>query len=403
MPRPSDVRRHPSSDGAPRRKSSANSRDASRRSAPATRRGAAASLVVAALLLWQPFCHHVLLRLRADDGAARSVVETRLDGFAAAARTRGGADGGPGVNRGGVNVSAPLLDFDWSVLDTDRNASCGNRKCFYRSRAGGKTKEGYLVAKECLPDETYGGYSYETDLRAWQVVHRLEEKEQMRHFLVGPPLRVTHPVGDALARLNAAAEIDPRLHREFYGRSVRTSRCLTRSLVVQRVRAAPEPHLVPRCKFTDRGRGGTFYWHHEEGVGAFGAAAARHGRFLRTLGEELRSLIKILRREKRLWFGFQFLVDARGRVHHLDTDRIEVTGAGGRMREQCLPREKSAIGCFETIVDGFVDVLDAARNATDVTRWEVANAKRLAKAGLRKIHLPVGCRKYGGPNGTVKG
>ena len=253
-------------------------------------------------------------------------------------------------------LPTPEGTFDWDELDTDHAAVCGNRKCFFHGRAAG---EGYLVAKECLSDRVK--FTYLTDLRAWRLAHFLEEQEDMRHFLLEEPRKVALPSAEALSRLNAVTFRNEEPDREYFGNRTEFDLCrlTSLSLIVQKVRIAPWPHLVPRCYFTrKRGKGGEFYWHGgPPGNGTmeqFGAEARRRGGFLHTLDEELRRLQALLKREQRLWFDFQFLVDADARIHHIDIDRIAERGGHKRAG---TPSDAAIKNCFEGIKRNFADVL----------------------------------------------
>ena len=141
-------------------------------------------------------------------------------------------------------------EFPWGDLDTDAVAPCGYRKCFFRRRAGvggePAAEEGYLVAKECTVGDV--DYGYETDLKAWHVARDLEREVGLRHFFLAPPRKVALPAEGVVARLNAVALREEQPDHEYYGNRTKFALCRLTSLrlVVQKVRLAPRPHLIPK-------------------------------------------------------------------------------------------------------------------------------------------------------------
>jgi len=260
-----------------------------------------------------------------------------------------------------TSISRP---FEWTDLDTDRNATCGNRKCFFHRSStvqtstseGEPSKEGYLVANECATykkdEKEYQENYFEWVQYVYNVARRLEREDNIRHFLLEPPQRVALPPLDVVRRLNSIALRNGELDLTFFGNDTKHNTCHSNSVVVQKVRVAPYPNLVPRCYFTAKsGSGGRFYWHNKASVKEFGLAAVEKHQFLRTFEMELESLIDLLKKEERLWYSFQFLVDYKGRIHHIDIDRIEQSG-------HPVPKPSASGKCLDSIKRNFVKILN---------------------------------------------
>ena len=154
------------------------------------------------------------------------------------------------------NATLSIQTFDWSSIDTTGMGACGKRKCFFRSSTptAAHQDEGYLVARQCAKDAKYD--YLDRMMRTWEVVNKLEREDNLRHFLLEPPQKVGTPPKEDLARLNSIAKGpgNKNENEQYYGNE--TSQM---NLVIQKVKAAPSPALIPRCYFTPKGFGGRFF------------------------------------------------------------------------------------------------------------------------------------------------
>lgn len=250
------------------------------------------------------------------------------------------------------NASLSNSAFDWSNIDTTA-AACGMRKCFFRSSkktapdVRAQQDEGYLVAKQCTKDAKYD--YLDRMMRTWKVTKRLEREESLRHFLLEPPQKVGTPPREYLALLNSVARTPGSKdeNEQYYGNETSPM-----NLVVQKVKEAPSPALIPRCYFTPKGRGGRFFFDHNSGsMKEFGNLVENKTHFMLTLQEELRSLVDALIKEPRLYNDFQFLIDSEARVHHIDLDRIEQSG-------YTAPTKQAFDNCFNSMIGNIISILD---------------------------------------------
>ena len=254
------------------------------------------------------------------------------------------------------NVTLSKSAFDWSNIDTTEMGACGMRKCFFRAStkraATGTTvqqqdAEGYLVAKQCTKDAKYD--YLDRMMRTWEVTKRLEREDNLRHFLLEPPQKVGTPPQKDLALLNSIARTPGSKdeNEQYYGNETSPM-----NLIIQKVKEAPSPALIPRCYFTPKGRGGRFFLDHNSvDEVEFDRLVQNKTKFMLTLQEELRSLVDVLIKEPRLYNDFQFLVDIKARVHHIDLDRIEQSG-------YTAPTKQAFDNCFNSIIGNIIRILD---------------------------------------------
>lgn len=253
------------------------------------------------------------------------------------------------------NATRSNSAFDWSNIDTTEMGSCGMRKCFFRAStkkaATGTTAqqqdEGYLVAKQCIKDAKYD--YLDRMVRTWEVTKRLEREDNLRHFLLEPPQKVGTPPQKDLALLNSIARTPGNKDEseQYYGNETSPM-----NLVIQKVKEAPSPALIPRCYFTPKGRGGRFFFDHNSGsMKEFDNLVQNKTKFMLTLQEELRHLVDVLIKEPRLYNDFQFLIDSEARVHHIDLDRIEQSG-------YTAPTKQAFDNCFNSMLGNIISILD---------------------------------------------
>jgi hypothetical protein len=263
------------------------------------------------------------------------------------------------AQKSNATLSLSKAAFDWNNIDTTEKGACGMRKCFFRSSkksapaastastAELQQREGYLVAKQCTKDAKYD--YLDRMMRTWDVTKRLEREDRFRHFLLEPPQKVGTPPKQNLAALNSIAKTPGSKdeNEQYYGNETSPM-----NLVVQRVKEAPSPALIPRCYFTPRGRGGRFFFDHNSGsMKEFDNLVANKTQFLHTLQEELLHLFDVLVKEPRLYNDFQFLVDSEARIHHIDLDRIEQSG-------YTAPTKQAFDNCFNSMIGNIIRILD---------------------------------------------
>ena len=274
------------------------------------------------------------------------------------------------------SATLSIQTFDWSSIDTTGMGACGKRKCFFRSStpSAAHQDEGYLVARQCAKDAKYD--YLDRMMRTWEVVNKLEREDNLRHFLLEPPQKVGTPPKEDLARLNSIAKGPGNKieNEQYYGNE--TSQM---NLVIQKVKAAPSPALIPRCYFTPRGFGGRFFFDPNSGSKEeFESLVANKTQFLHTLQEELQDLVAVLIKEPRLYNDFQFLIDSEARIHHFDLDRIEQSGYKA-------PTKQAFDNCFNSIIGNVVRILDGDyKDAKKKKRREKKKEKKKVSEKARR-------------------
>ena len=88
--------------------------------------------------------------------------------------------------------------------------------------------------------------------------------------------------------------------------------------------------------------------------------------------------IDAVKKEERLWIGFQFLVDADARIHHIDLDRV--ASKTGRIRSGA-PTAGAATNCFDHIQRNFDKVLGRGPKKKKETRTRLASGDEGHQAG----------------------
>jgi hypothetical protein len=279
---------------------------------------------------------------------SRETTNGTTDAAAAAAAAVLENDSGdtPGLGSnpsGGNGISEAVPAFSWDFLDRNQTAMCGADKCLLRSRfrlsadssgCGGDEHEhehhriGYLVSRDGKGDESI--------FDGWKISRYLTGAFGIRHFLLEPPIRTTlhRSVAETLfGPTNATEQIFPPL---VHSDSMATT--------VQKIRIAPEDSRELRLKQTkdevvelleelllllllppvnDT---------HTNYGDAHQAAASPCGNttttttplpeFLKTLDAEIAATHDLLLCEPLLALDFQFMVDAKGTLYHLDFDRV---------------------------------------------------------------------------------
>jgi len=253
-----------------------------------------------------------------------------------------------------------LLSFNWSDLEMSQRAQCGMHKCFFPSRSRSrKTKgdpslvgeEGYLVANECTTQNTEKNKTYyEIAQDSWNRAQKFKKDYDIafRHFLLEPPQLVSIPSADVIDQMNSIAwrtKTKPRSKdAEYYGKTT-SKYCHSSNIVLQKVKVAPQPYLIPGCFFNKRKTG--FMWHNGDlEIERFRLAVAtkknkkEDGWFMLTFEEEFQRLKVLLKKENQLWKDVQFLLDADGYIHHIDIDRMEIMWPN-------FPEKNQQANCFK--------------------------------------------------------
>mmetsp|Transcript_9843 Transcript_9843/g.22035 ORF Transcript_9843/g.22035 Transcript_9843/m.22035 type:complete len:363 (-) Transcript_9843:1926-3014(-) len=256
-----------------------------------------------------------------------------------------------------------LLEWNGIQIDTTKRAACGYRKCFFHS--GVNESEGYLLAR--AESDWMGRMK-----RTWKDARRLKKKYNMRHFMLEPPHHSGVPPRKVLKELNSlvASTQSPQKTRSFFGSTKKkqynlasNSTSKDRGIVVQKVKLAPTPSLIVRCYFFKGHRNGRYFLDKESSSeDVFRSAVHDKASFVSTFQAETKDLISLLAKEARLWYDFQFMVDSRGRIHHIDLDRMETSGGFH------FPSGKGAQNCLTDAVKGVSNIIVGTHdsNATDV-------------------------------------
>mmetsp|Transcript_3522 Transcript_3522/g.3945 ORF Transcript_3522/g.3945 Transcript_3522/m.3945 type:complete len:331 (+) Transcript_3522:278-1270(+) len=252
-----------------------------------------------------------------------------------------------------------------------RNSSSNNKVKNRVDTENENTKqEGYLIANECTNYTRDREDYFEMVQHSWSVFQNIEQKierqekrsnsssnthsnnngtitDALRHFYLEPPQRVILPPVDVVERLNSvtskAEEGGGKFQHSpnYFGQQTNHNYCQSKHVVVQKVRAAPEPHLILRCYFDAAGKRGTASLQDRHSRHAFlrkvrGTHNTRNKNrgkqkavepnvvtFLRTVEEEMKNLVRVMEQAMDLWYDFQILIDVNGRIYHMDIDRME--------------------------------------------------------------------------------
>ena len=301
--------------------------------------------------------------------------------------------------------------FSWDTIDTEHQALCGNRKCFFRTTttptnrsyydtaaASGdnnavvSSRVGYLIANECTNYTRDTKDYYGMLQHSWSVFHTLEQKIQhennnnnssssssnsnnsssnsssvqqrhLRHSYLAPPLRILLPPPEVVERLNYVTykgENHKIIHAPtFYGQNTNHNYCRSRHVIIQKVRVAPEPNMIVRCYFSPKGKKGIFSLQERKKRFQFKQHIVEGGNnnkhtaiqsFLQTFTQELDTFLRSMEEIPNLWYDFQFMIDYHGRIYHIDIDRMEQT-------EDDFPKPIARARCIQSIRDFFPNFL----------------------------------------------
>eukprot|EP00977_Amphora_coffeiformis_P018034 scaffold6091_cov164-Amphora_coffeaeformis.AAC.18 len=194
---------------------------------------------------------------------------------------------------------SPWNDVGWNNTEA---ISCGARKCFFPSRSDPQ-HYGYLVA---LKKQMH------SDLTKVQKVQRtLQEDFDCRVLTADEPL-LLGGVSRRLFCLLASRVHQPTDDKHDIFNPRRRER-----VVVQRVRRAPEPHVLWGTNVEKT-------THFLRRLPDFLHIANSTTAFNRTFQTEIRHLRRVMDKLPEIVYDLQVLVDTRGRFHHVDLDRVVV-------------------------------------------------------------------------------
>ena len=261
--------------------------------------------------------------------------------------------------------------FEWSNLDLTQRASCGMSKCFFSSSRG-DGNEGYLVQHS----KSNQSKTHQKWLRTWERAEEMTSRHNgTRHFLLDSPLMPANPPVEVLERMNAMVFGPGRTNNHYFGKTegynaARRSKP-NQGFIVQRVRTAPTTSLICRCYFFSRksakgGEEGRFKF---DGLSTsthkFRVAVSDEKAFMSTFKTELRRTKRLLadERYKSIFKDFQFLLDAQGRIYHIDLDRMEESTFR-------YPSKKGKKQCFDGAKSKLKRVLNGEYNYSGVDSLE---------------------------------
>lgn len=292
------------------------------------------AVVMASLVL------HVLIILPALDFDSIKVIKNSA---ASASRTR---------SRRTIPVTTKtpiwIMIHDISL---GASPSCSRSKCFFRSKTNPETY-GYLIARNQFQPNIFHNMN--------QSYWEFSTTTRLEHFHLEPPSILwpppshnerqneTTPTGkkkkkkshrnpsdlelwSRIETLNELVQNKTVQDVPYFGTGGRsTTRATTAAfaasasshqnyeIIIQRVRRAPEKHLIVHCHEFRHYTLQTPDDQIEEFFSALDPKAVR-------LRSQLEALLQDLRMEPRLWRDFQFLVDTHGTIYHIDLDRVYQT------------------------------------------------------------------------------
>lgn len=234
----------------------------------------------------------------------------------------------PTATGGGDGSADPPVWYE--DMDYHQSGLCGGRKCFFLSEVD--QSRGYLIENAVFEDID----GYDEAVRAYEYAKMLEEEHGIRHFNAGAPFTEETPpyFKDHLW--------GP--YKDFYKGA--------ETLIVQPSMTAPEGSVVIRC-YEERVLFGRLEYILEDMDPAAKA----------NLAKELEETIPIVAAHPELIQDFQLMIDAQGRIYHLDFDRVKV---GEKLREKYT---KPFEGCLEGAVE-YVKMDMTEHVAEDVTKNE---------------------------------
>lgn len=190
------------------------------------------------------------------------------------------------------------IAFSWNDVDLSRKGSCGLSKCFWPSVSS--QMHGYLFSAES---------NYDNMRKSFYLARDLEESCSISHLYAEPAVLV-NVTTEQMQQLDQQTFNPSRFkvgERSPYVFYVGDS-----SVVMQKVIAAPQPHLL-------YGTGGTKWDAMLNDIPSF-KNHIHPRRFRRRLKNERRKIECALRHERHYWNDFQGLIDTGGFFYHIDFD-----------------------------------------------------------------------------------
>ena len=130
-----------------------------------------------------------------------------------------------------ANVTIPhLRDTWWKDLDLSYNVTCGGFKCFIKSASNNNI--GYLISRDVK--------IFDDMNKSTAVAKEIQSKYGAKHLLIEPPFLTSIPA-QKMAQVNSIAQqpLKKRNHKsDFFSKP---------SVIVQKVKTAPEPYLFFAC------------------------------------------------------------------------------------------------------------------------------------------------------------
>lgn len=208
-----------------------------------------------------------------------------------------------------IDAESLRLDLDFNQRNKNKNVSvnCGTSKCFYPSKSnpgygyliGQRTGLGFSVSKEFTLRNMEKGY---------QLALQLEITHGIRHCLEGPP-----------KGLMATPELanDLNSHRQYGSFRVTLPEKVRRDrLLVQTVKECGLSFLIVKTRKLKRHLVKVKAWVEEQNWND-----NRLESFHSTFTKEIDKLYSMLSENPNLYKDFQFWLDPKGQIWHLDFDR----------------------------------------------------------------------------------
>ena len=194
----------------------------------------------------------------------------------------------------------PLRDFDFT-----QPAPCGKSKCFFQSK--NQTDVGYLVGQR--KDMMW------TLKKGWDYARHLQQKYDIKHFLLEPPKAITEGTDRVVGTMNHLAHhscIGCKKDEDLTPFCVVGSNPECKNLVVQKVRKVPSGAFLLHEIFS----------FHEWEKSSWADMVKDKRAFASKLDIEIKSLSKLMDQEPEFWADFQVFVGQDGTLHHCDFDRV---------------------------------------------------------------------------------
>jgi hypothetical protein len=209
----------------------------------------------------------------------------------------------------------PWSDFDWTVSQS----ICGANKCFYASASN--ATQGYLVATDLIR-------IYPSMLRSVRIEELLSEQVQAARVLSLSPPTLLHVPSQVLLCVLADRTYQPTLSPKSQLPIFVPHANLSfvdgespQKIVVQRVQRAPEPHLY--LGWFDHTQSKKRQLTLEQLPDFVNQHVVDRKAFLEQLTLELTQYIpQALQLVPDLAMDMQAVVDAKGRIYHIDVDRV---------------------------------------------------------------------------------